>query len=405
MTGSGGKELGIIILALASGGTYFFVADLGSASLKPLLENCNIHMDDNAFKILAYFLSAGASACFTAFSYKAFSNLTLIPRHPLSIFLSALAPVASGSFFTACLLGSQSMGASAPVAVSLALTLYFTRTLTMIDGSVKFPDKAKELYHILFESVKNKDFTNLARLSLTLYTAVGFSMASTDNIFSAFNFLLNLCKVPEGAARDLPCYTLASLGAIGLFPMIMYWTYRGILQLTWGGKPDENGINLNPTDKYTWLAALATIPVIFGSLGSVTSVAGKMFGGLGHYGEPIKVTTSMLYSVGGAIPGLSTIFRAAGTCTPNFSSCKSAFFKCLPQIRRPDAELTPLIEKSGSSGIPMVCTKYNSTLISRLVHEIQESPSVPRSLDPADKPRDEGATEILEEQTTTYCEV
>lgn len=262
MMGAEGKEFGIIVLALFSGATYFFVADLGSGSLKPLLENCHVPMDDNAFKILTYFLSIGACVSFSAFSYKAFANLTLIPRHPMSIALAALAPMSSSSFFTACLLGSQDMGVSAPVAVSLAIALYFSRTLTMVDGSVKFPDKAKELYNILFESIRNKDLANLARLALTLYTAVGFSIASTDNIFSAFNFLLNICNVPEGLTRDVPCYTLASLGAIGLFPMIMYWTYRGTLQLTWGGKLDENGINLNPTDKYTWLAALATIPVI-----------------------------------------------------------------------------------------------------------------------------------------------
>jgi hypothetical protein len=97
---------------------------------------------------------------------------------------------------------------------------------------------------------------------------------------------------------------------------------RGIKQLTYGGKPDANGEYKDPTDKYTYIAAAATTPVLLGILGSATSSTGQVFGKIGITSNVVRVSSSVIYSVAGGVPGLSTLFRGFSKMASLFSCCR-----------------------------------------------------------------------------------
>lgn len=326
------------IAALISGGLYFFVAAEGAHNLGDAFNKWGLSVSNSTMEQLGKVLGVGASLCFTAFSYKVFSNLTLKPHSSLSWILSILSPFAASSFFIAGLDGSQYMGINNGLAVIIGLVLFVSRTVSMIDSSVKFPEKINELLNKLVNAIETKNWKNLTRLMVTFLTSAGFSLAATDTIYAAMTSILQGIGATPNKGVEVACYISGVLGAIGLFPLTLYWTYRGVNQLTYGGEPDENNINPDLSDRYTVAATLATAPVILGSLGTVSAAGGEMFSKTGSAAVVIRVVSSVLFAVAGGVPGFSTMFRAMPeklkTCSESISNISSRiynkFFKPAP---------------------------------------------------------------------------
>jgi hypothetical protein len=326
------KELVYGAAAAVSGCLYFFIAAAGADNLKALF---GLDDQDRGFIDFTYLLGAGAGVCFATFTYKVLVNLTLKPDSPLSKALALFAPISASSFLVAGMEGAEMIGLNPYVAVGIGIALYAYRTLSMVDGAVKFPEKAKELLNEWSKAFNEKDKPKMARLIVTLATSIGFSAAATDSIYAASSALLMRVGAVNLFAVSITSYITGTLGALGVFPLTMYWTFRGLNQLTGGGKPDSAGVEKDPTDRYTAIAAIATLPVILGSLGSVTAAHGEMLGRTGSLSTVIRVASSAVYAVAGGVPGLSTLFRAAPS---TLSKAGWALLHALPCGRSPLTE-------------------------------------------------------------------
>lgn len=318
------KFLLISTIAALNGGLYFFVATAGGGNIKKLF-----NLEDNNAIDAIYGVGAGASICYGMFVYKTLEFLTLVPKSGLAWALTILAPFAASSFLTAGIEGSDLLGLS-KIGAPVGLTLFLLRTMSMIDGSVKFPNRLREVTEAWSTAFNEEDYRELARLAITCYTAAGFSLSTTDAIYAASNKLLNWFGMSsDNAALPMLCYVSSALGAIGCLPMSFYWTHRGMRQLTYGGKADDQAAIKDPTDRATAIAAVGTIPVTLGILGSATSAGGNVFGQLGIFATSVRISSSLLYSVAGGVPGLSHLVRS-------ISSFQGSFFSCFSKCRKRD---------------------------------------------------------------------
>lgn len=321
-------------IALINGALYFFVSVTGGENLKNFLSL----PDENANHFI-YPLSVGASICYTMFVYKTLENLTLKPQSYAGWALTLLAPFAASSFFTAGLQGTEDLSISSSIGIPIGLVLFLFRCISMIDGSVKFPTRGLELISELKVAVYEKNKMEIARLLTTLYTALGFSLSTTDSIYASSNKLVTWAGVDsENPILKSACYVTSAIGAIGTFPLAFYWTYRGLRQLTFGGNSDENGVVKDPTDIHTVTGAIATIPVTLGILGSATAATGKVFAEAGLFSSIVRVSSAFIYSIAGGIPGLSTLSRGISSKLPTLSSCKSILFKPFTGCRKKELE-------------------------------------------------------------------
>lgn len=313
------RERGMASLAILSGGLYFFISAAGADNLKKLFG-----LQDKALHII-YGIGAGASISYAMLTYKVLENLTLFPELCLGWTLSVLSPFAASTFLIAGIEGAHALSVPSLAAILIGIILFLLRIMTMLDGSVKFPGRSAEVVLSWRKAFSENNYKEMLRLALTIYTAIGYSLSMTDAIYLAAvtigtwfganseNVILSICS-----------YISCGLGALGSLPMIFYWTHRGIKQLTFGGQPDETtGENKDPTDKMTYIAMFMTIPVILGGLGSATSAHDQAFARLGLAATVIRVSSSVLYSVCGGVPGLATLGRGLSTYKPSFFNASS----------------------------------------------------------------------------------
>jgi hypothetical protein len=304
------KEIFYAAFSLINAALYFFVASAGVNNIKKLFDLTDSDATKNLLGV-----GVGASLCYGMFSYKMIENLTLKPTAPLSIVMTSLAPFAASTFMTAGIEGSKTIDDNwfdvpTSVGIGIGIALFALRTLAYVDGAVKFPAKMQELKNNFVAAIQNRDVKEASRLIVAVYTALGFSLASTDATYAAAN------KISLWAGTDadsnltqIISYISAGLGAVGLLPTTFYWTLRGIRQATFGGKVDMNNVTADPTNRHTIIGAIGTLPVALGVLGSVTSTEGAVFSKLGKFSTAIRVSSSLIFSVAGGLPGLSTLSR------------------------------------------------------------------------------------------------
>lgn len=301
-------------MAMVNGVLYFFVASAGVDNVRKLFE---IENPETTKDLLA--IGIGASLCYGMFSYKLLENLTLRPTSPLSKALVVLAPISASKFLTAGIEGAETVSEywvkmPSEAWTAIGISLFVLRAIAMIDGSVKFPSKIAELKNAFTDAIANKDFVELARIIITFYTALGFAISSTDAVYAAVSTLAQwLGANPTDLAVTVPSFIASGLGAMGLFPLTLYWTLRGIRQATNGGKPDARGVIADPTDRHTIIGTIGTLPVVLGVLGAVTSSSGQVFGRAGTTASVVRVSSAFIYAVAGGIPGLSTLSRNVST--------------------------------------------------------------------------------------------
>jgi hypothetical protein len=180
--------------------------------------------------------------------------------------------------------------------------------INSIDSSIKFPDRAKETLFSLSESCRKKDIKEFFRMIVVIYVSLGYMASTTDPIYSAFNKIDGWLNISEEASIPIS-YTASALGSIGTLPLIVYWSLRGLRQLTFGGQLNDFGQQLDPTDKYTYIGLLLVLPITLGNLGAATSPTGDVFGQLGTFAKIIQVSTSVLYSMFARTPGMALLLR------------------------------------------------------------------------------------------------
>lgn len=316
------KELSLTALAATNGALYFFVAAAGAENYQKLFQ---LEKDSPSMKAILYGFGLGSSICFSAFNYMVFKNLTIKPTHAMSCILVGLSPISASSFLTAGKQGAEYIGLNEHLALGLGLAMYAFRMITMIDGDVKFPKKATELSLQIKNAMADRDYKDMIRMFITLYAALGFCASGTDAIYSTINlFMKSVFDINDDHNAAVIVYTLvAILGALGFFPMAYYWTKRGINQLTFGGKLDESGINNDPSDWNTIVAAASALPVVAGCLGSVTQSNGSVFGKLGTFATAVRISSSGIYAIAGGVPGLSTLSK---NLTKGAIACRNRFF-------------------------------------------------------------------------------
>lgn len=292
------------IISVINGALYFTVAEAGGGNIERLF-----HADGDTINKVIFAASVGASVVYTMFTYKTLEALSLKANSPSKILFSLLGPFSAVAFLTAGVEGTELLGFNKATAISIGMSLFALRTINCVDASVKFPARFSETRLAWTDSVKNKDYKEIARLLVIGFMSLGYSAATTDAVFSA------VVSVEEwfGIDKDISypvAYTSSLLGAIGTLPLVFYWGHRGLRQLTFGGKINDKGENPDPTDRYTYIGLLLVSPVMLGILGGATAASGEVFGRLGYFSDIIRVSTSVLYGMFAGTPGMATLVRS-----------------------------------------------------------------------------------------------
>ena len=297
------KAICISSLAIITGAFYFTISVEGGNNFQLYFNFEN--------KPVIYGISIGATLCFAMFTYKTLEQLSLKPKNKTSWILALLSPLASSTFFIGSIEGSKALGFHcSSLVLIIAFVLFGMRTLSYIDGAVKFPERLIEIKQSWNNFLKHKDHLCLLYLIIILFTTLGYSASTTDSIYSAIEILRKSLGVVSEENLTTTSYLLCIIGALVSIPMIFYWSQRGLMQLTARGKVDLNGVNKNPTDIFTYLGFMATFPVVLGSLGAATNASGHVFGQLGVFSEVVRILSSSLFAVLAGIPGLSALFRS-----------------------------------------------------------------------------------------------
>jgi hypothetical protein len=292
-----------IPVSVTNGLLYFTVAIAGSINLQNIFKFIN--------SPLMIFVSLGAAICYGMFTYKSLEHLNLRPKKWLSWVLALLAPFAASSFLTAGIEGAAKLHIfNLQTVVAIGVVLFFMRTINFIDGAVKFPHRLQEMKVTFLNALKRRDYKNLLCILIVVYTTIGYCLSTTDSIYTASVKVSGWLGVTSEYLLSSIGYTSSAIGAIVGIPMIFYWTQRGVTQLLKLGIPDKNNIIHDPTDIYTYLGLVATLPVILGCLGAATSSSAHVFGQLGIFSDVIRLSSSILFAICGGVPGLSTLLRS-----------------------------------------------------------------------------------------------
>lgn len=291
-------------ISLINGILYFAVSKAGGDNVERIFDfqglGANITMD---------VISGGSSLCYTMFFYKTLESLSLLPKSVLEGALILLAPLAASSFFTAGMEGTKALGLSSEITLVVACILFILRMVNCADGSAKFPGRLNEMKKEWDIAWTAKNYKELARLIMTGLVSLGYSAASTDAIYNTSIVLLELFGLPKNNTMNYIAFAASILGALGTLPMTLYWTHRGLKQLTFGGRINDEGNNPDPTDRYTALSLPVVSTVTLGIIGSATGTNGKVFGTLGLFSNCVRVGSSTIYAIAAATPGISTLFR------------------------------------------------------------------------------------------------
>lgn len=338
------KNTGKITFSLINGVLYFMVATAGAASIKSVF-----NWTGESSNYLLY--TVGAFACLTrsTFIYKFLEKPTLLPNTFLGGTLSILSIFSATSFLTAGIVGAELLSIPKAGAIIVGVSEYFLRMINMIDGSVKFPDKFNEIIFAWKYAIQEKDYKEAARLAITIYMTLGICLGNTDAIYTAINTIAHWFGAEESTQLSICSYIGSGLGALGLLPVVFYWGHRGLKQLTFGGRLNEKGINPDPTDNYSYVSILPTLPVLLGMLGTVgpaTAANGQVFSKLGLFATVVRFSSAVVYTVCSGTPGMSSFLRgAAPSISYAFSSCKTSIFNAFSSCRRNSIQIDtdPLI--------------------------------------------------------------
>lgn len=292
-------------LSLLNGILYFAIAREGANNLSKVF-----HWNGSIAEYVLNGVSGFGSVSYGAFFKITLDNVSLLPENAIEAALCSLAPFAASSFLAAGIEGSKSLGMSQPSAISIGVVLFVLRMINCVDGSTKFPTRVLEMKAAWDQALAEHNKAELSRIIVAGLIAIGYAASCTDPIYQSAQIILSLLGVEPSIATDAGCYTSSILGALGTLPMVLYWTHRGIIQATFGGRVDQsNGLH-DPTDRYTLAALPLVISVTTGALGAATGSVPNVFGHLGPWTDwAIRIPCSAGYAILGGIPGVAAMLR------------------------------------------------------------------------------------------------
>ncbi|PJD90400.1 MAG: hypothetical protein CK424_09020 [Legionella sp.] len=318
-----------MMIALTNG--VLFALTIPQAGGENMKEEFDINGNEANSAIDAFCIGAGI--CYTMFFYKTLASLDFKNPSRAQIMISVLAPFAGFGFLTGGVEGGKRYFTPTQ-ADMVGAFLYGFRILGCVDSCFKFPGRIQEIQASWTDAKTQKNYPEIARLLFTVLFSFGYAVASTDAIYAAAQIVSKWMEISENSA-SIFSYFSASLGAIGIFPLILYWIHRGLKQLTYGGVADAQGDIKDPTDIYTLLAFIFVIPgYSLAVVGASVSETPYMFGRLGTFAVATRISSSVVYAASSGTPGMATLFRDI------FKPCVERI-----QIQRVVSDLrTPLLE-------------------------------------------------------------
>ncbi len=264
---------------------------------------------------LIHILSGISGLCYTMFCYKTLEALNLKTESGAAIALATLSPFAASGYLTGGVEGASLISAfPVELCAIVGVLLYAFRNVSCIDASFKFPERIGEIKQAWNKAWEEKDYKELTRLAITVISSLGFALSATDAVYAAVQIVIAWFGDPTTMLAQGISYAASGVGALGILPLCLYWTHRGLKQLTFGGRRDEEGVKKDPTDAYTYLGLMVVAPNALGVLGSTVSstTTGKVFGRLGITAEVVRLTSSGVYAITSGTPGMGAFFRAGG---------------------------------------------------------------------------------------------
>lgn len=293
------------LIALFNGALYIAIAYKGGSDLQKLLV-----LSDDSAKELNMALSVGAGVVYTMFTYKTLESISLKIESTAQAILSIMAPFSASAFLTAGMAGSKLLFNNDTVSLTIGMLLFALRNINCIDASIKFPERFKETQKAGYEAWQNKDYAEISRLLIIWVASIGYAVCTTDAIYRSTEILIKNTNLDEHQLSVFCCFS-SILGALGTLPLNVYWSYRGLRQLTFGGKPDAAGVINDPTDRYTYIGLICVLPITLGILGGATGSNGQMAAKLGLFTDILRVITSVLYSCFAGMPGMASLIRSS----------------------------------------------------------------------------------------------
>ncbi|GAB4393929.1 MAG: hypothetical protein Tsb005_14260 [Gammaproteobacteria bacterium] len=331
------------VIAITCFATYFTVTQTGGAGLEHLF-----HLPAGPAFIPVLVLGVLASLTATAFYFRAMDEMRLVPRKISEASLLVFTPFAAAPIFTGAYLGAQNLNLPIFLCIINAFILLFIRFSILWDGAIKCPVKLKDIKNSLIKAYEERDVLNFIRLISGSALTVGYSVSLSDSIYAASQIILSWVYIPSKLIPFI-AYIASGCGVIGTIPYTLYWLSLGFDMLT-NGKNFEG----SKTDRYTYIAALMSIPSIIGIFGTTTSASGQVFAKLGIFAMIIRFISSVGYGVAVNTIAFSGITREIGKKLPNpFFKCRQCFF-----ASSSSAEKIPLnaqeLESYGSQSMLLV---------------------------------------------------
>lgn len=300
-----GKVIAISVVSVINGVLYFAISVEGGSNIQDLFS-----ISGGTANTAIFGISVGASLVYTMFTYKTLESISLkIDTISKGIF-SFLAPFSAAAFLTAGREGAELLHFNEAASLAIGISLFGLRIVNCVDASVKFPDRLLETQQTWSEAWQIADYCEITRLIIVWLSSLGYAIATTDAIYQATQIIFSeWFGIDQNIVKPIS-FIASAFGALGTLPLNVYWSHRGLRQLTFGGKENDDGENPDLTDRYTYMGLLFVAPVILGLLGGVTASTGAVFGKLGTFAEIVRITTSISYAACAGTPGMATLLRS-----------------------------------------------------------------------------------------------
>ncbi len=296
------KKSFFYLLSLFNGILYYAIAMTGSSNIDRIF---NLH---HSTHWITYLICTGASLVYTMFTYQTLISFSCQPSNLIDTLLMVLSLLSASAFFTAGYQGAAMLGFNSSLALPIAFLLFGLRLINCVDASAKFTKRVKLVYQDWCHACSHADYTQQLRICIVILVSIGYTASATDAIFHAM-FLLGRWTQATSHAWYNISFVCSVLGAIATFPLIFYWTHRGLEELTTITKIKHRMVT-QITDRYTYLGAICVAPVILGIIGSVTMAHSAIFGSLGLSANLTRVITSIVYALCAGTPGIAAALRS-----------------------------------------------------------------------------------------------
>lgn len=312
-----------LFLATTCFATYFTVTQTGGKGIENFF-----HLSPGSAFVPITILGVLASLTAAAFYFRALDGIQLKPKNLSEYYLLVFTPFAAAPNFTGAYLGAGSLGAPPWVCILDASVSFFIRFSVVWDGAIKCPVKLKEMKQSLVSAYENGDVLNFLRLFVASLMAVGYSLSVSDSIYAAVSIIFSWLGVTSNVIPYV-AYAASGLGVVGTFPYILYWMSLGLDMLTNGKNFDSS-----MTDRYTFIAALMSLPGIVGVLGTASSASGEVFAKLGTTAKVVRFGSSVCYGIAVNTIAFSGIARSIGKdiVGPAISSCYNSLSNCCSSL-------------------------------------------------------------------------